>query len=123
MKKKVYKFNWILLLVISLIGPIILGSISISYMQNSQLFKRNWEIILVSIICLIISITLSIVISSCFFWLLVKKDFEYITIEINLTNLSKKLLKKIDAKLLTRKNYQKWLSKHNYQYKEVMSNQ
>lgn len=122
MKKKVYKFNWVLLLVISLIGPVILGSISISYMQNLQDFKRNWEIMLVSIICLIISITLSIVIPSYFFWLLVKRDLEYITIEINLDNLSKKLLKKIDAKLLTRKNYQKWLTKHNYQYKEVLSN-
>lgn len=122
MKKKVYRFNWILLLVINLIGPIILGSISISYIENSQFFKRNWEIILVSIICLIISIALSIIISSYFFWLLVKKDLEYATIEINLANLSKKLLKKIDAKLLTRKNYQKWLFKHNYQYKEVSSN-
>lgn len=122
MKKKVYKFNWILLLVISLIGPIILGSISITYMQDSEHFKTNWEIILVSVICLIISIVLSIVISSYFFWLIVKKDLEYITIEINLTNLPKKLLKKIDGKLLTRKNYQKWLFKHNYQYKEVSSN-
>ena len=122
MKKKVYKFNWILLLVISLIGPVILGSISISYMQNLSLFKRNWEIMLVSVICLIISITLSILIPSYFFWLLVKKDLEYATIEINLANLSKKLLKKIDAKLLTRKNYQKWLFKYNYQYKEVSSN-
>ena len=122
MKKTVYKFNWILLLVISLIGPIILGSISISYLQNLSLFKRNWEIMLVSIICLIISITLSILIPSYFFWLLVKKDLEYATIEINLANLSKKLLKKIDTKLLTRKNYQKWLFKHNYQYKEVSSN-
>lgn len=77
---------------------------------------------LVSIICLIISITLSILIPSYFFWLLVKKDLEYATIEINLANLSKKLLKKIDTKLLTRKNYQKWLFKHNYQYKEVSSN-
>lgn len=119
MKKKIYKFNWILLLVISLIGPVILGSISISYIQNSSLFKENWEIMLVSIICLIISITLSILISSYFFWLLIKKDLEYVTIEINLANLSKKLLKKIDAKLLTRKNYQKWLFKYNYQYKEV----
>ena len=122
MKKKIYKFNWILLLVISLIGPVILGSISISYLQNLSLFKRNWEIMLVSIVSLIISIALSIVISSYFFWLLVKKDLEYITIEINLANLSKKLLKKIDAKLLTRKNYQKWLLKHNYQYKEASSN-
>lgn len=122
MKKKVYKFNWILLLVISLIGPIILGSISITYMQDSEHFKTNWEIILVSVICLIISIVLSIVISSYFFWLIVKKDLEYITIEINLTNLPKKLLKKIDAKLLTTKNYQKWLFKYNYQYKEVSSN-
>ena len=122
MKKKVYKFNWILLLVISLIGPIILGSISITYMQDLEHFKRTWEIILVSIICLIISIALSILIPSYFFWLLVKKDLEYITIEINLTNLPKKLLKKIDAKLLTRKNYQKWLFKYNYQYKEVSSN-
>ena len=122
MKKKIYKFNWILLLVISLIGPIILGSISISYLQNLSLFNRNWEIMLVSIICLIISITLSILIPSYFFWLLVKKDLEYATIEINLANLSKKLLKKIDTKLLTRKNYQKWLFKHNYQYKEVSSN-
>lgn len=122
MKKKVYRFNWILLLVISLTGPVILGSISITYIDDSQLFKRNWEIMLVSIICLIISIALSIVISSYFFWLLVKKDLEYITIEINLDNLSKKLLKKIDGKLLTRKNYQKWLFKHNYQYKEVSSN-
>lgn len=122
MKKKIYKFNWILLLAISLTGPVILGSISISYMQNLEDFKRNWEIMLVSIICLIISIILSIIISSYFFWLLVKKYLEYITIEINLANLSKKLLKKIDAKLLTRKNYQKWLFKHNYQYKEVSSN-
>ncbi len=122
MKKKIYKFNWVLLLVISLIGPVILGSISISYLQNLSLFKRNWEIMLVSIVSLIISIALSIVISSYFFWLLVKKDLEYVTIEINLANLSKKLLKKIDAKLLTRKNYQKWLLKHNYQYKEVLSN-
>lgn len=122
MKKKVYKFNWVLLLVISLIGPIILGSISITYMQDLEHFKTNWEIILVSVICLIISIVLSIVISSYFFWLIVKKDLEYITIEINLTNLPKKLLKKIDAKLLTRKNYQKWLFKYNYQYKEVSSN-
>lgn len=123
MKKKVYKFNWILLLIISLIGPIILGSISITYMQDLEHFKTNWEIILVSIICLIISIILSIVISSYFFWLIVKKDLEYITIQINLTNLSKRMFKKINAKLLTRKNYQKWLSRHNYQYKEVLSNQ
>ena len=122
MKKKIYKFNWILLLVINLIGPIILGSISISYMQNLSLFKGNWEIMLISIICLIISIALSIIISSYFFWLLVKKDLEYITIEIKLDNLSKKIAKKINAKLLTRKNYQKWLFKHNYQYKEVSSN-
>ena len=122
MKKKVYKFNWILFLVISLIGPIILGSISITYMQDLEHFKRTWEIILVNVICLIISIVLSIAISGYFFWLLVKKDLEYITIEINLNNLSKKIIKKINAKLLTRKNYQKWLSKHNYQYKEVLSN-
>ena len=122
MKKKIYKFNWIFLLVISLIGPIILGFISITYMQDTEHFKTNWEIILINIICLIISITLSIVISSYFFWLLVKKDFEYITIEINLVNLPKKLLRKVDAKLLTRKNYQKWSSNHNYQYKEVISN-
>lgn len=122
MKKKVYKFNWILLLVISLIGPIILGSISITYMQDSEHFKTNSEIMLVSIICLIISITLSILIPSYFFWLLVKNDLEYATIEINLANLSKKLLKKIDAKLLTRRNYKKWLFKYNYQYKEVLSN-
>ena len=122
MKKKVYKFNWILLLVISLIGPIILGSISITYIENLQDFKRNWEIMLISIICLIISIVLSIVISSYFFWLLVKKNLEYVTIEINLDNFSKKMFKKINAKLLTRKNYQKWLFKHNYQYKEVSSN-
>ena len=123
MKKKVYKFNWILFLVISLIGPIILGSISVTYMQDSEHFKRTREIILVSVICLIISIALSIVIPSYFFWLIVKKDLEYITIEINLTNLSKRMFKKINAKLLTRKNYQKWLIKHNYQYKEVLSNQ
>ena len=122
MKKKIYNFNWILLLVISLIGPVILGSISITYMQDLEHFKRTWEIILVSVICLTISITLSIVISSYFFWLLLKKDLEYITIEINLDNLSKKLIKKIEYKLLTRKNYQKWLFKHNYQYKEVSSN-
>lgn len=122
MKKKVYKFNWILLLIISLIGPIVLGSISITYMQDLEYFKTNWEIILVSVICLIISIALSIVIPSYFFWLIVKKDLEYITIEINLTNLSKRMFKKINAKLLTRKNYQKWLFKHNYQYKEVSSN-
>ena len=122
MKKKVYKFNWILLLIISLIGPIILGSISITYMQDLEHFKTNWEIILISIICLIISIALSIAISGYFFWLIVKKDLEYITIEINLDNLSKKMFKRINAKLLTRKNYQKWLNKHNYQYKEVMSN-
>ena len=122
MKKKVYKFNWVLLLVISLIGPVILGSISITYMQDLEHFKRTWEIILISVICLIISIALSIVIPSYFFWLIVKKDLEYITIEINLANLSKKLLKKIDAKLLIRKNYQKWLFKYNYQYKEVSSN-
>ena len=122
MKKKIYKFNWIFLLVISLIGPIILGFISITYMQDTEHFKTNWEIILINIICLIISITLSIVISSYFFWLLVKKDFEYITIEINLVNLPKKLLRKVDAKLLTRKNYQKWSSNHNYQYKAVISN-
>ena len=122
MKKKVYKFNWVLLLIITLIGPIILGSISITYMQDLEHFKRTWEIILVSIICLIISIALSIVISGYFFWLIVKKELEYITIEINLDNLSKKILKKVDAKLLTRKNYQKWLSKHNYQYKEVINN-
>lgn len=122
MKKKIYKFNWVFLLVINLIGPIILGSISISYMQNLEDFKRNWELMVISIICLIISITLSIVISSYFFWLLVKKDLEYITIEINLDNFSKKMFKKINAKLLTRKNYQKWLFKHNYQYKEVSSN-
>lgn len=99
-----------------------MGSISITYMQDLEHFKTNWEIILISIICLIISIILSIVISSYFFWLIVKKDLEYITIEISLDNLSKKLLKKVDAKLLTRKNYQKWLIKHNYQYKEVSSN-
>lgn len=122
MKKKIYKFNWILLLVISLIGPIILGSISISYLQNLEDFKRNWEIMVISIICLIISITLSILIPSYFFWLLVKKDLEYATIEINLDNFSKKCLKKINAKLLTRKNYKKWLFKHKYQYKEVSSN-
>ena len=134
MKKKVYKFNWLLFLILILLPPIILSSISIGYISiwkqleikilsnSSDYIISKLKVLYINISILLVSLISLLIISICFCHQLVSNAFTYKQIEITTNTIHNRLIKKIEHKLLTRKNYQKWLFKHNYQYKEVSSN-
>ena len=131
MVKKIYKFNWLLFLVLILITPIILGAISIGYISvwnqleirissiSSVYIISKQQILYINVFILLISIILLFSISFYFGYQLISNTFTYKEIKINIDNVSKKLIKKIEQKLFTIKNYRKWLFKNNIEYQIV----
>ena len=131
MIKKIYKFNWLLFLILILITPIILGSISIGYISiwaqleirilniSSVYIISKQQILYINVLILLISIILLFSISFYFGHQLILNTFTYKEIKINIDSMSKKLIKKIEYKLLTIKNYKKWLFKNNIEYQII----
>lgn len=131
MIKKIYKFNWLLFLILILITPIILGSISIGYisiwtqleikiLSNLSVYViSKQQILYINVFILLISIILLFSIFFYFGYQLISNTFTYKEIKINIDSVSKKLIKKIEYKLFTIKNYRKWLSKNNIEYQIV----
>lgn len=131
MFKKIYKFNWLLFLVLILITPIILGAISIGYISvwnqleirissiSSVYIISKQQILYINVFILLISIILLFSISFYFGHQLISNTFTYKVIKINVDSVSKKLIKKIEQKLFTIKNYRKWLFKNNIEYQIV----
>lgn len=56
---------------------------------------------------------------SWFGYQLISNTFTYEQIKISINNIHKKLMKKIEYKLLTIKNYKKWLFKNNIEYQII----
>lgn len=131
MIKKIYKFNWLLFLILILITPIILGAISIGYISvwnqleirissiSSFYIISKLQILYINVFILLISIILLFSISFYFGYQLILNTFTYKEIKINIDIISKKLIKKIEYKLFTIKNYKKWLFKNNIEYQIV----
>lgn len=131
MFKKIYKFNWLLFLVLILITPIILGAISIGYISvwnqseirissiSSVYIISKQQILYINVFILLISIILLFSISFYFGHQFISNTFTYKVIKINVDSVSKKLIKKIEQKLFTIKNYRKWLFKNNIEYQIV----
>lgn len=131
MIKKIYKFNWLLFLILILITPIILGSISIGYISiwaqleikilniSSVYIISKQQILYINVFILLISIILLFSIFFYFGYQLISNTFTYKEIKINIDSISKKLIKKIEYKLFTIKNYKKWLFKNNIEYQIV----
>lgn len=131
MIKKIYKFNWLLFLILILITPIILGSISIGYisiwtqleikiLSNLSVYViSKQQILYINIFILLISMILLFLIFFYFGHQLISNAFTYEQIKISIDNIHKKLIKKIEYKLLTIKNYKKWLFKNNIEYQIV----
>lgn len=131
MIKKIYKFNWLLFLILILITPIILSSISIGYisiwkqleikiLSNFSVYViSKQQILYINVFMLLISIILLFSISFYFGYQLISNTFTYEQIKISINNIHKKLMKKIEYKLLTVKNYKKWLFKNNIEYQIV----
>lgn len=131
MFKKIYKFNWLLFLILILITPIMLGAIAVGYISTwNQLEIRvlnissvyiisKQQILYINIFILLISIILLFSISFCFGYQLISNTFTYKEIKINIDSISKKLVKKIEYKLFTIKNYKKWLFKNNIEYQII----
>lgn len=128
MIKKIYKFNWLLFLILILITPIILGTISVGHISiwnqleirilsiSSIYIISKQQILYINIFIFLISIILLFSISFYFGHQLISNTFTYKEIKINIDSISKKLVKKIEYKLLTIKNYKKWLFKNNIEY-------
>ena len=131
MIKKIYKFNWLLFLILILITPIILGAISIGYISvwnqleirilniSSVYIISKSQILYINLFILLISIILLFSISFYFGYQLISNTFTYKEIKINIDSISKKLIKKIEYKLFTIKNYRKWLFKNNIEYQII----
>lgn len=131
MIKKIYKFNWLLFLILILLPPIILSSIAVGYISSwNQLEIRilnissvyiisRQQILYINVFILLISIILLFSIFFYFGYQLISNTFTYKEIKINIDSISKKLIKKIEYKLFTIKNYKKWLFKNNIEYQIV----
>lgn len=131
MIKKIYKFNWLFFLILILITPIMLGAISIGYISvwnqleikissiSSVYIISKSQILYINVFILLISIILLFSISFYFGYQLISNTFTYKEIKININSVTKKLMKKIEYKLLTIKNYRKWLFKNNIEYQIV----
>lgn len=87
----------------------ILSNLSVYVISKQQILYINVFILLISIILLFS-------ISFYFGYQLISNAFTYEQIKISIDNIHKKLLKKIEYKLLTIKNYKKWLFKNNIEY-------
>lgn len=90
----------------------ILSNLSVYVISKQQILYINIFILLISIILLFL-------ISFCFGYQLISNTFAYKKIKINIDSVSKKLIKKIEYKLLTIKNYKKWLFKNNIEYQII----
>ena len=131
MIKKIYKFNWLFFLILILITPIMLGAIAVGYISiwnqleikilniSSVYIISKQQILYINVFILLISIILLFSIFFYFGYQLISNAFTYKEIEINIDSISKKLIKKIEYKLLTIKNYRKWLFKNNIEYQIV----
>ena len=128
MIKKIYKFNWLLFLILILITPFMLAAVAVGYisiwnqleikiLSNLSVYViSKQQILYINIFILLISIILLFSISFYFGHQLISNTFAYKEIKINIDSVSKKLMKKIEYKLLTIKNYKKWLFKNNIEY-------
>lgn len=135
MIKKIYKFNWLLFLILILITPFMSSTVAVGYisiwnqleikiLSNLSVYViSKQQILYINIFILLISIILLFLISFCFGYQLISNTFAYKKIKINIDSVSKKLIKKIEYKLLTIKNYKKWLFKNNIEYQIIDKNQ
>lgn len=131
MIKKIYKFNWLLFLILILITPFMSSTVAVGYisiwnqleikiLSNLSVYViSKQQILCINIFILLISIILLFLISFCFGYQLISNTFAYKKIKINIDSVSKKLIKKIEYKLLTIKNYKKWLFKNNIEYQII----
>ena len=131
MIKKIYKFNWLLFLILILITPFMSSTVAVGYisiwnqleikiLSNLSVYViSKQQILYINIFILLISIILLFLISFCFRYQLISNTFAYKKIKINIDSVSKKLIKKIEYKLLTIKNYKKWLFKNNIEYQII----
>ena len=131
MIKKIYKFNWLLFLILILITPFMSAAIAVGYISiwnqleikisniSSVYVISKQQILYINVFILLISIILLFSISFYFGHQLISNTFAYKEIKINIDSVSKKLIKKIEYKLLTIKNYKKWLFKNNIEYQII----
>ena len=131
MIKKIYKFNWLLFLILILITPFMSITVAVGYisiwnqleikiLSNLSVYViSKQQFLYINIFILLISIILLFSISFYFGHQLISNTFTYKEIKINIDNVSKKLIKKIEQKLFTIKNYRKWLFKNNIEYQIV----
>ena len=128
MIKKIYKFNWLLFLILILITPFMSATIAVGYISiwnqleirilsvSSVYIISKQQILYINVFILLISIILLFSISFYFGYQLISNTFAYKEIKMNIDSVCKKLIKKIEYKLLTIKNYRKWLFKNNIEY-------
>lgn len=128
MIKKIYKFNWLLFLILILITPFMLAAVAVGYISiwnqleirilsiSSVYIISKQQILYINVFILLISIILLFLISFYFGYQLISNAFTYKEIKINIDSISKKIIKKIEYKLFTIKNYKKWLFKNNIEY-------
>lgn len=131
MIKKIYKINWLLFLILILIPPIILGSISVGFISiwrqlelkistNSSVYIiSKSKVLYINISILLVSLILLLIIFFCFCHQLVSNTFTYKQIKIDTNTIHNQLIKKIEHKLLTVKNFKKWLFKNNIEYQII----
>ena len=131
MIKKIYKFNWLLFLILILITPFMSATIAVGYisiwnqleikiLSNLSVYViSKQQILYINVFMLLISIILLFSISFYFGYQLISNTFTYKEIKINIDSVCKKLIKKIEYKLLTIKNYRKWLFKNNIEYQII----
>ena len=131
MIKKIYKFNWLLFLILILITPFMSITVAVGYisiwnqleikiLSNLSVYViSKQQFLYINIFILLISIILLFSISFYFGHQLISNTFAYKEIKINIDSVSKKLMKKIEYKLLTIKNYKKWLFKNNIEYQII----
>ena len=131
MIKKIYKFNWLLFLILILITPFMSITVAVGYisiwnqleikiLSNLSVYViSKQQFLYINIFILLISIILLFSISFYFGHQLISNTFAYKEIKINIDSVSKKLMKKIEYKLLTIKNYEKWLFKNNIEYQII----
>lgn len=131
MIKKIYKFNWLLFLILILITPFMSAAVAVGYisiwnqleikiLSNLSVYViSKQQFLYINIFILLISIILLFSISFYFGHQLISNTFAYKEIKINIDSVSKKLMKKIEYKLLTIKNYKKWLFKNNIEYQII----
>lgn len=131
MIKKIYKFNWLLFLILILITPFMSATIAVGYISiwnqleirilsvSSVYIISKQQILYINVFILLISVILLFSISFYFGYQLISNTFAYKKIKINIDSVSKKLIKKIEYKLLTIKNYKKWLFKNNIEYQII----